>query len=62
MFGGVYGDARMLNWPHWHHTPLPGIATMGPRRDKGVTKNEYNLFYQKSDAENFFIRQFKKKN
>ncbi len=35
MFGGVYGDARMPNWPHWHCTPLPGIATMGLRRDKG---------------------------
>ncbi len=35
MFGGVYGDARMPNWPHWHHTPLPGIATMSLRRDKG---------------------------
>ncbi len=29
MFGGAYGDARMPNWPHWHRTPLPGIATTG---------------------------------
>ncbi len=34
MFGGAYGDARMPNRPHWHRTPLPGIATMGQRRDK----------------------------
>ncbi len=35
MFGGAYGDARMPNWPHWHRTHLPGIATTGLRRDKG---------------------------
>ncbi len=35
MFGGAYGDTRMPNWPHWHHTPLPGIATTGLLRDKG---------------------------
>ncbi len=35
MFGGAYGEARMPNWPHWHRTPLPGIATMYLRRDKG---------------------------
>ncbi len=35
MFGRVYGDARMPNWLHRHRTPLPGIATMGLRRDKG---------------------------
>ncbi len=35
MFGGAYGDARMPNWPHWHRTPLPRIATTGLRRDKG---------------------------
>ncbi len=35
MFGGAYGDARMPNWPHRHHTPLPGIATSGLHRDKG---------------------------
>ncbi len=35
MFGGAYGDACMPNWPHWHRTPLPGIATTGLRRDKG---------------------------
>ncbi len=29
MFGGVYGDARMPNRPHWNRTPLPGIATTG---------------------------------
>ncbi len=34
MFGGAYGDARMPNWPHWHRTPFPGIATTGLRRDK----------------------------
>ncbi len=33
-FGGAYGDARMPNWPHWHHTPLLGIATTGLRRDR----------------------------
>ncbi len=33
--GGPYGDAHMPNWPHWHRTPLPGIATTGLRRDKG---------------------------
>ncbi len=38
MFGGAYGDARMPNWPHWHRTPLPGIATTGLRQDKGVHK------------------------
>ncbi len=31
MFGGAYGDARMPNWPHWHRTLLPGIATTGLR-------------------------------
>ncbi len=40
MFGGAYGDARMPNWPHWHHTPLPGIATTGMRRDKGEEEAE----------------------
>ncbi len=35
MFGGAYGGARMPNWPHWHRTPLPGIATTGLLRDKG---------------------------
>ncbi len=35
IFGGAYGDARMPNWPHWHRTPLPGIATTGLHRDKG---------------------------
>ncbi len=35
MFGGVYGDAHMPNWPHWHRTPLPKIATTGLLRDKG---------------------------
>ncbi len=42
MFGSVYGDARMLNWPHWHRTPLPGIATTGLRRDKGGIYNNNN--------------------
>ncbi len=37
MFGGVYGDAHMPNWPQRHRTPLPGIATSGLRRDKGGT-------------------------
>ncbi len=31
----AYGDARMPNWPHWHRTPLPGIATTSLCRDKG---------------------------
>ncbi len=35
MFGGAYGDACMLNWPHWHRTPLPGNAATGLCRDKG---------------------------
>ncbi len=35
MFGRAYGDAHMPNWPHWHRTTLPGIATTGLRRDKG---------------------------
>ncbi len=38
MFGGVYGDVRMPNWPHRHRTPLPGIATLGLPRDKGEIK------------------------
>ncbi len=32
---GAYGDARMPNWPHKHHIPLPGIASLGLRRSKG---------------------------
>ncbi len=39
---GPYGDARMPNWPQWHRTPLPGIATKGLRRDK-VESVGYNL-------------------
>ncbi len=35
MFGGAYVDACMPNWPHWHRTPLPGIATTGLCPDKG---------------------------
>ncbi len=34
MFGGAYDDARMLNWPHWHRTPLPGIAITDLHWDK----------------------------
>ncbi len=39
IFGGAYGDACMPNWPHWHRTPLPGIATTGLRRDKITDEN-----------------------
>ncbi len=35
MFGGAYGDARMPNWPHWHRTTWPVIATTGLRHDEG---------------------------
>ncbi len=41
MFGGAYGDARMPNWPHWHRTPLPGIATTGLRRNISVFTSDY---------------------
>ncbi len=37
MFGRAYGDARTPNWLHRHLTPLPGIASMGLRRNKGET-------------------------
>ncbi len=47
MFGGAYGDARMPNWPYWHRTPLPGIATTGLRRDKGW-KMSYLLWWSLS--------------
>ncbi len=42
-FGGAYGDACMINWPHRHRTPLPGIATMGLCRDKGKRFEAGNL-------------------
>ncbi len=45
MFGGVYGDARMPNWPHWHRTPLPGIASTGLRRDKYEGTNTFNKLF-----------------
>ncbi len=50
MFGGAYGDARMPNWPHWHCTPLPGIATTGLCRDNGKwgTNIVLKFFPQKS--------------
>ncbi len=35
MFGGAYGDASLQNWPHRHHNPLPRIASLGMRRNKG---------------------------
>ncbi len=31
----INANVLMPNWPHWHCTPLPGIATTGLRRDKG---------------------------
>ncbi len=51
MFGGAYGNARMANWPHWHRTPLPRIATTGLRRDKIYEherkyKSEYELEFK----------------
>ncbi len=35
LLGGAYGDARMPNWPHSHHIPLPGIASLDLHRNKG---------------------------
>ncbi len=32
---GAYGDARMSNWPHKHHTPLPRIFSLGLRWNLG---------------------------
>ncbi len=29
MFGAVYADTSMPNWPHRHRTHLPGIASPG---------------------------------
>ncbi len=33
--GGPYSDARMLNWPHRHRTPLSWIASLGLHRNTG---------------------------
>ncbi len=51
MFGGPYGAARMLNWPHKHRTPLLGIATTGLRPDKGG--NHFRSCFLKITFSNF---------
>ncbi len=38
-------------WPHWHHTPLPGIATTGLRWDKGG-----NAFWQATFLPPFLLK------
>ncbi len=42
----------------WQHVQLGHCATS---QGSSYTKNEYNLFYQKFDAEYFFIQQFFRK-
>ncbi len=41
--GGMYCNARMLNWPHRHRTLLPGIASPGLRQSKGEHLEAGNL-------------------
>ncbi len=55
MFGVVYGDARMPNWPHWHRTPFSGIATTGLHRD---LSRSYDFFILQSITISLQMRSF----
>ncbi len=47
------------SWPYFTTRPLGHCATC---KESSYTKNEYNLFYQKLDAEYFLFNNFLEKN